>query len=597
MTISTINEVFYSAIERNLERAMLYKRKLEWVPISSQELYRSVVGVARTLESWGIGKGDRVAILSENRPEWAIADFAIMLLGGAGVPVYATLTPDQTLHLLRDSGARVIFVSTRDQLRKILSVRESCGLERIVMMDYDGTPDVIPMQEMLQNGPATRDTAFDRRALSVSPDQLATLIYTSGTTGVPKGAMLTQNNLASNLMHSLSFYEFHENQVMLSFLPLSHITARHADYAMFWHGVTLAYCPYIDELLPSLLEVKPHFFVAVPRVYEKIHNHVLAKIGTGLKRKLYDWAIGVGRAHKDEVLAGKTPSSPEWKLANTLLFSKIRKALGGRVEVYVSGGAPLSREMIDWYGSIGILIFEGYGMTETSPVIALNNPKCARPGSVGRVLANVQVKVAEDGEILVKGPSVFHGYWNLPEETAKSFEDGWFHTGDVGNLDEDGFLYVTDRKKDLIKTSGGKYIAPQPIEGRLKSSVLVAEAAIIGDRRKFPSVVLAPDFPTLETWAQQRKLQWNSHEELIEHPEVYALYKGIVDDINKDLARYEQLKKVLLVPDEFSIANGALTPTMKLKRRFIEERYRQRLDQLYSEAEAASAAFQERRAS
>jgi long-chain acyl-CoA synthetase len=311
---------------------MLYKRKLEWVPISSQELYRSVVGVARTLESWGIGKGDRVAILSENRPEWAIADFAIMLLGGAGVPVYATLTPDQTLHLLRDSGARVIFVSTRDQLRKILSVRESCGLERIVMMDYDGTPDVIPMQEMLQNGPATRDTAFDRRALSVSPDQLATLIYTSGTTGVPKGAMLTQNNLASNLMHSLSFYEFHENQVMLSFLPLSHITARHADYAMFWHGVTLAYCPYIDELLPSLLEVKPHFFVAVPRVYEKIHNHVLAKIGTGLKRKLYDWAIGVGRAHKDEVLAGKTPSSPEWKLANTLLFSKIRKALGGRVE-------------------------------------------------------------------------------------------------------------------------------------------------------------------------------------------------------------------------------------------------------------------------
>lgn len=595
MTIRTINEVFYSAVERNLDRAMLYKRKVEWVPISSQELYRSVVGIARSMQAWGIGKGDRVAILSENRPEWAMADFATMLLGAAGVPVYATLTAEQTLHILRDSGARVIFVSTSDQLRKILSVKNSCAVEKIVMMDYDGTPDVIPIEQLIKSGPPARDDDFDRLALNVGPDELATLIYTSGTTGVPKGVMLTQNNLASNLLHSLSFYQFQQGQVMMSFLPLSHITARHADYAMFWHGVTIAYCPYIDELLTSLLEVKPNFFVAVPRVYEKIHNHVLSKIGVGLKRKLYDWAIGVGRAHKDEVLDGKTPASAEWKLADKLLFSKIRAALGGRVKVFVSGGAPLSREMLDWYASIGALIYEGYGMTETAPVIAINNPQSSRPGTVGRVLSNVHVRIAADGEILVRGPSVFKGYWNLPEETAKAFEDGWFHTGDIGCLDQDGFLAITDRKKDLIKTSGGKYIAPQPIEGKLKNSPMVAEAAIIGDRRKFPSVVLAPDFAMLEDWARHKKLHWNSKDELIAHPQVYGLYKDIVEDVNKDLARYEKLKKLLLVSDEFSIANGALTPTMKLKRRFIEERYRQKLDDIYNEAEMLSVGFEEQR--
>jgi long-chain acyl-CoA synthetase len=584
MTICTINEMFYRAVERNLERALLFKRKIEWVPVSSRELYRDVVGVAQALERWGVGKGDRVAILSENRPEWAIADFATMLLGAATVPIYSTLTPEQTLYLLRDSGARVIFVSTSDQLRKLMSIKGECVVEKIVMMDFNGTPEVVPMQSLMESGPSSRDPEFDRRALSVGPDELATLIYTSGTTGVPKGAMLTQNNLASNLLHSLDLYAFRPGQISISFLPLSHITARHADYAMMWHGITVAYCPYIDELLASLLEVKPHFFVAVPRVYEKLHNHVLSKIGPkGLKRRMYNWAIGVGRTHKDEVLAGEMPTSIRWRLANRLLFSKIKAALGGRMEIFISGGAPLSRDLIDWYGCIGIRIYEGYGLTETSPVIALNNPNCARPGSVGPVLKNVQVRIAPDGEILVKGPSVFKGYWNMPEETAKAFEDGWFHTGDVGEVDEEGFLFVTDRKKDLIKTSGGKFIAPQPIEGRLKANALVGEAAIIGDRRKFPSVVLAPNFPELEEWAKQRKLQWNSRDDLIAHPQVCALYQEIVEDINKDLARYEKLKKLLLVADEFSIANGALTPTMKLKRRFIEERYRGKLDELYAE--------------
>ncbi len=581
MTVRTINEVFYTLVERNVERAMLFRRKYQWIPISSRELYRDVVGVARALESWSIRAGDRVAILSENRPEWAMADFATMLLGAIDVPIYPTLTPAQTQALLNDCGARVIFVSSHEQLRKLHSIKANTCLEKVVMMDYLGTPEVIPMQRLMTQGPNGRDEEFDRRALAVEPDTVATIIYTSGTTGTPKGAMLTQQNLASNLLHSLDLYQFKPSQIGISFLPLSHITARHVDYAMFWHGVTVAYCPFIDELLESLAQVKPNFFVAVPRVYEKIYSQVQSKIGSGLKRKLYNWAIGVGRAHKDEVLAGRTPNAFDWKLANALLFSKLQRALGGRVEIFISGGAPLNRELLDWYGSVGIRIYEGYGMTETSPVIALNNPHAYCPGSVGQPLANVEVRIAGDGEILVRGPSVFKGYWNMPQETAQVFEDGWFHTGDVGRLDENGFLFVTDRKKDLIKTSGGKFIAPQPIESKLKANTLVGEAVVVGDRRKFPSVIIAPDFHALEDWARLNGIPWGTREQLLAHPQVQGLYNDMVAEINRDLAQFEKMKKVLLIADEFSIADGSLTPSMKLRRRVVESRYRDKLDEMY----------------
>jgi long-chain acyl-CoA synthetase len=587
LTIQTINELFYSVVERNLDRVMIYRRKIKWVPVSAHELYRNVVGVARGLESWGIGKGDRIAILSENRPEWAIADFAAMLLGAVVVPIYTTLTREQTLHLLRDSGARVIFVSTADQLRKVQALKSDCALEKIVMMDYFGTSDVVPMQRLMHNGPVSgRDAAFDARALAVQPGDLATIIYTSGTTGTPKGAMLTQQNLASNLLYSLDMYEFRPGQTSVSFLPLSHVTARHVDYAMMWHGVTVAYCPFLDELSISLLEVNPNFFVAVPRVYEKVYNQVQAKIGTGFKRILYNWAMAVGREHKDEVLAGRRPSSLKWKLADWILFSKVKQGLG-QVEIFISGGAPLSRDLLNWYASIGIRIYEGYGLTETSPVVAVNNPKSYRAGSVGPVLKNVQVRIGDDGEVLVKGPSVFQGYWNMPEQTEAAFDGEWFRTGDVGRLDEDGFLYITDRKKDLIKTSGGKFIAPQPIESKLKSHPLVAEAAIVGDRRKFPCVLVAPDFPALEDWAKQQGVHFSSREQLIGDPQVYALYKNIVNEANRDLAQFEKIKKVLVIAEEFSIANGYLTPTMKLKRRVIEERYRAQIDALYNTSSEA----------
>ncbi len=588
MTIHTINEVFYRVVERNLHRAMMIKRHGKWTAIPSRQLYRNVVGVARALESWGVAKGDRVAILSENRPEWATADFATMLLGAATVPIYATLTPEQTLHMLRDSGAHTIFISNADQLRKVMSIKDRSALKTIVCMDPVGIPGVIPMEPLMLAGPEIRDREFDERALAMGPNEVATIIYTSGTTGTPKGAMLSQGNLASNLLHSLDLYDFHQGQVCISFLPLSHITARHVDYAMFWHGVTVAYCPVIEELLNTLAEVKPHFLVAVPRVYEKLHSHVQAKVHAGLKRKLYDWAIGVGKAHKDEVLDGKAPAALMWRLADQLFFKKVKSALGGRVEIFISGGAPLSRDMLDWYASIGIRICEGYGLTETSPVVALNNPKCYRAGSVGRVLKNVQIRIAEDNEILVRGPSVFKGYWNLPTETASAFDGEWFHTGDVGHIDEDGFLYITDRKKDLIKTSGGKFIAPQPIEGKFKASELVAEAAIIADRRKFPSAVIAPNFPVLEEWAKANGVSFASRAELVANPQVFALYEAVVNEVNKDLAQFEKIKKFLVVPDEFSIASGALTPTMKLKRRFIEEHYRKELDAVYESYAAAS---------
>lgn len=582
MKIRTINEVFYQVVDRNLERAMLSKQGVNWTPMSSHDIYRNVLGVARALLSWGIGEGDRVAILSENRPEWAFADFAAMLIGAAGVPIYATLTPEQVAYMLRDSGARVVFVSTANQLAKVLAIRQSTSVERIVVMDEMDAPDTVSMQRLMQQGPNARDPEFDSNALSVSPDDLATVIYTSGTTGTPKGAMLTQENLASNLFHSLDFYGFGPGSVSISFLPLSHITARHVDYAMFWHGVTVAYCPFIDELMQALLEVHPTVFVAVPRVYEKIFNQVQGKVGYGLKRKLYDWAMKVGSRNRDAVFAGKRPQDPMWNLADMVLFSKVRKALGSKVEIYISGGAPLSREIIDWYGSIGIRIFEGYGLTETSPVIALNNPKAYRPGSVGRPLANLEVKIASDGEILVKGPSVFKGYWNKPAETEAAFEGEWFRTGDVGRIDENGFLYITDRKKDLIKTSGGKFIAPQPLELSLKANQLVAEAAIIGDRRKFPLVIIAPNFPALESWAHENGIAFSSRKDLVQHAGVNALYRDIVGEVNLKLAQFEKLKKVLLVDDEFTVANGALTPTLKLKRRVIEERYRDLIERAYS---------------
>ena len=588
MNLKTLNEIFFSVVDRDDRVVMMHRRAIQWVSISSFEFYQGVLGVARALRDWGIAKGDRVAILSENRPEWTIADFACLLIGAVVVPVYTTLTGEQTAYILRDSGARVIFVSNDKQLQKVQSIQSQTAVGRIVVMDAVETAHAVHLQRLMHDGPKERDAQFDSAARTVVPDDLATIIYTSGTTGTPKGAMLTHGNMASNIAHSLSGFTIRGGEISISFLPLSHVTARHVDLAMLFRGVTLAYVSVLDQLPQALLEVRPTIFVGVPRVYEKIHGQVDAKAKGFPKKWIYRWALSVGRAHRAEVLADRRPTSLAWKLCDRLVYSKVRAGMGGRAEVFISGGAPLGRELAEWYADIGIRIDEGYGLTETSPVIAVNSPQAHKLGTVGKTLPNIEVRIAEDGEILVRGPSVFKAYWNRREETQAALTDGWFKTGDIGNIDADGYLSVTDRKKDLIKTSGGKFIAPQPIENSLKLNPLVGTAAILGDRRKFASVLISPNFVALEEWARENEIPSASRAELVVNPKVQALYEGIVEGTNQNLARFEKLKRVLLVPDEFTADNGALTPTMKLRRRVIEERYRKQIDEMYAQAEATT---------
>ena len=593
MSLRTLNDIFFAVADRNDRVVMMHRQAIQWVSTSSSEFYQNVGGIAWALGEWGIGKGDRVAILSENRPEWTLADFACLAIGAVVVPIYTTLTGEQTGYILRDSGARAVFVSTEKQFLKVSGIRDQTALEKIVVMDAVETAHAFHLQRLMHDGPKERDERFDGLASAAHPDDLATIIYTSGTTGTPKGVVLTHGNMASNIACSLSEFPIHRGHISLSFLPLSHVTARHVDFAMLYHGVTLAYVSAVDQLAQALLEVRPTIFVGVPRVYEKIHGQVNQKAKGFPKGWIYRWALSVGRAHWSEVLAGRIPASLTWNLANRLLYSKIRAGVGGRVEVFISGGAPLGRPLAEWYADVGIRIHEGYGLTETSPVIAVNTPTAHQLGTVGKPLANLEVRIAEDGEILVRGPSVFKGYWKRPEETEKVFAGDWFKTGDIGNLDADGFLSVTDRKKDLIKTSGGKFIAPQPLENSLKHHALIAEAVILGDKRKFPAVLIAPYFPLLEDWARVNQIVFATRGDLVAHAKVRALYEGIVAELNRDLARFEQLKRVVLIAEEFTAENGMLTASMKLRRRVVEERYRERIEEMYAAAEAESAASRE----
>jgi long-chain acyl-CoA synthetase len=591
MKPQTLNDIFFAIVERKHDRVMLVREGLKWIPVSSQDFYRNVAGVARALTQWGVTKGDRLAILSENRFEWAVTDFASLLLGIVVVPIYSTLTAQQTAYILCDSGARAAFVSTKEQLEKVLSIKDQTAVEKVVVMDPVECPDAdaVPMRHLMCDGPALPDLDLEASARAIIPDDLASIIYTSGTTGTSKGVQLTHGNLTSNVLNSLNDFDVRIGDVSVSFLPLSHVTARHADIALLHRGVTLAYCPFFEQLPQVLTEVLPTVFVAVPRVYEKIYGQVEQKAKGLPTWAIYRWALRVGRAHSSKILAGEEPTSFAWKLAHKLVYSKVRDRMGGRVATFVSGGAPLGKELAAWYASIGIRIHEGYGLTETSPVIAINTPRAHKIGTVGRPLANVEVQIAHDSEILVRGPSIFRAYWNRPDDTRDAFIDGWFKTGDIGNLDEDGFLSVTDRKKDLLKTSGGKFIAPQPVENSLKLNAFIGTAVVLGDRRKFASVIISPAFALLEQWARANHVHFSSREELVAHPKVMALYEGIVHELNRGLARYETLKRILLVADEFSATDGTLTPTLKLRRRAIEERYRQQIEDLYREAEVSAA--------
>jgi long-chain acyl-CoA synthetase len=583
MDIRTLPDIFYASVAYDLERHLSFKGPTGWRIISSRQLYGYVAALSRAFRQWGINRGDRVAILSENRPEWMIVDFACVSSGIVDVPIYATLTAAQTQYVLGNSGARVVCVSTVEQLRKVQSIQSQTKVEKIVVMDDVAEVNMIPLWPILEGASHEPDLEFDALAHSIQPDDLATLIYTSGTTGTSKGVMLSHGNLASCALMAHQQAEWEPGDVYLSFLPLSHVTARHVDYVCYLAGVTITYCAVFDQLPQMLQEAKPTIIVGVPRVYEKVRQEVERQAAHGIKRRILDWAVAVGKKHVDEIERGDTPAGLSWKLANSLVYSKIRQGFGGRSRAYFSGGAPLGHDLSEWFVCVGIPIFEGYGLTETSPTIAVNRLGAFKIGSVGKIVDGVRAKVADDGEILVQGPTVFQGYWQMPEETRAAFADGWFKTGDIGQLDSDGFLSVTDRKKDLIKTSGGKFIAPQPIENALKANVLIGQASVIGDRRKFASVVISPHFPLLEDWARANGVSFKSHEELVNAPKVRELYQGIIEELNKKLAHFETIKKILLVPDEWSMATGEITPTLKLKRRVIEAKYKDRIDALYRE--------------
>jgi long-chain acyl-CoA synthetase len=466
-------------------------------------------------------------------------------------------------------------------------------LEHVVVMDAGEFDGADSFAALMAEAPAKqqRDAEFDVMVKLTRPEDLATIIYTSGTTGEPKGVVLTHGNLASNVNVSTGPFSFNDQDCCISFLPLSHVTARHLDYALMCSGTRLAYCPRFDLLPVAMKAVKPTIFVAVPRVYEKIRQAVEGKSASSpVKSRILAWALGVGKKHRAETLAGKTPGGLGWKLASKLVFGKIREAFGGEVKVFVSGGAPLGMDTAGWFADAGIRIFEGYGLTETSPVIALNYPDAHRIGTVGKALANVECRFAEDGELEVKGPSIFVGYWKKDKETAEAFTaDGWFKTGDIGNMDADGFLSITDRKKELLKTSGGKMIAPQPIENKLKANTLVGQAALVGDKHKFACVLISPNFAALEEWASGQGVRQADRASMVKDAKVEKAYQEIVDRVNLGLAHFESIKRVRVVPEEWSVETGEMTPSLKLKRRVVEQKYADEIAEFYADEATAKA--------
>jgi long-chain acyl-CoA synthetase len=591
--LKTVNDVFGLVTGRGDTVVMLWQDgDGAWKPITSNELYGRIRALADVLRGWGVGKGDRVALLSENRWDWAVTDFAVLAVGGVDVPLYPTLTPEQIGYMLRDSGAKVAVVSSQAQYDKVVAAGELPELEHVVVMDageFTGTESFGALIEGAKAKEA-RDAAFDAMVKDAKPEDLATIIYTSGTTGEPKGVMLTHGNLASNINYSTGPMGFGERDSCISFLPLSHVTARHLDYAMMCHGARVAYCPKFDLLPVAMKAVKPTILVAVPRVYEKIRQAVEGKSALSpVKSKILSWAVATGRKHRADVLVGKKPGGLSWKIADKLVFSKIREAFGGCAAVFISGSAPLGMDTAGWFADVGIRIFEGYGLTETSPVISLNFPDAHRIGTVGKALKNVECRFAGDGELEVKGPSVFEGYWKKEKETAEAFTpDGWFKTGDIGNIDKDGFISITDRKKELLKTSGGKFIAPQPIENKLKANVLVSQAALVGDKHKFACVLISPNFAALEGWAKGQGIATGDRGALVKDAKVMKAYQEIVDKVNMGLANYESMKRVGLVAEEWSVEDGTMTPSMKLKRRVVEQRYAKEIGAFYADEATAA---------
>jgi len=593
----TLNDLFFGAMDRFASRpvAMRVKRDERWQEISFAETRDRVQCLAAGMRELGIQPGSHVALLSENRPEWALLDFACLTIRCADVPIYPTLPAGQVSYILRDSGAVAILVSSKSQLEKILAIRHpdvTPALRHIIALDEDAVgPGVMPLADLYQRGKAalTKYPRWQEEALEATPSDLATLIYTSGTTGDPKGVMLTHGNLTSNVVCGLKALDLGDGDECLSFLPLSHVFERMAGHYCMWQsGCIINYAQSIDTVSADLVERKPTVVLSVPRLYEKIYARILeGAAGSALKRRIFSWCRASGETWAEYVLAKKpVPGGIAFKkgLANRLVFSKLQQRTGGRLRFFVSGGAPLSAEIAKFFFAAGLPIYEGYGLTETSPVISVNSADYIRMGTVGHPIPGVEVKIAGDGEILTRGPHVMKGYYNKPEATREAIDgEGWFHTGDIGLVDPDGFLKITDRKKDIIVTAGGKNIAPQPIENRVKTNKFILNAVMLGDKRKFPIMLVVPNIPELKTWAQGKNLSAPSDAALVALKECGDKIEREVRKTLRDLAQFEMPKKVVLIEKDFSIESGELTPTLKVKRRVVEKHYQGLIESVYTE--------------
>ncbi len=589
----TLTQLFFDAVDNfSTKRAALrYKQDGVWHDITHRELAQRVKHASVGLMELGVKSGDRVAILSQNCPEWAVADYACLTARCVDVPVYPTIPANQVAYILRDSGACAAFVEDEAQYEKVAAYRhELPALRHVVLFrSCGGASDTETLEDLCQRGAAAapRHPGYRDDAYSLRPDDVATIIYTSGTTGDPKGVMLTHANITSNVAAALRVLEIGPEDSCLSVLPLSHSFERMAGhYTMFHAGATINYVESIEELANNMAEVRPTVSLLVPRIYEKIYGRVLenALAGGALKRRIFFWARRTADKWADLSLAGQTipgALSVKKKIAHRLVFSKLHKRTGGRIRFFVSGAAPLAPEIAKFFYAAGLRVVEGYGLTESSPVIAVNPLEAIRIGSVGPAVPGVEVRVAEDGEILARGPNIMKGYHNLPEATAEAVDaDGWLHTGDIGELDDAGYLRITDRKKDIIVTAGGKNIAPQPIENAVKLNKFIANALMIGDKRKFPVIMVVPDLEVVAAWADERGLAVE-RDQLATHSDVTAMLEREVMGALRDLASYEMPKKVILLEKDFSIEDGSLTPSLKVKRRVVEERYRDRIEEAY----------------
>ncbi|NOY87272.1 MAG: long-chain fatty acid--CoA ligase [Deltaproteobacteria bacterium] len=595
---NTIVRMVDARVELYGERTVM-ERKVEgtWQPVSWKDLSRAYREVARGLACLGFESGDRVAILSENRPEWVFADLGILAIGGVDVPLYWTLTPAQLEYILLDCSAGAIFVSSVEYLDKILKIRSGLPELRMIVC-FDPVPedrlgdDVITFDDLLARGCEAIPELWESLGKSIAEgeaDDLVTIIYTSGTTGEPKGAMLTNNNFLSNVRQILEVIQIKNTDTCLSFLPLSHVFERLAYYLFLYTGGKIAYAESIDQLIPNMGEVRPTILVSVPRVYEKAYGRILDRVRESslLKRIIFVTSLSIGQEVSRRLQQGKDLSG--WlrfrqRFADRLVFSRLRQTFGGRIRLMISGGAPLSKRIAEFFHAAGLIILEGYGLTETSPVISANDLERLRFGSVGHPLPGVEVRIADDGEIQVRGPNVMKGYFNRPSDTAESIDqDGWFSTGDLGHIDHDGFLVITGRKKNIIVTAGGKNVAPSLIENALSADKFISQAFVFGDRRQYISALIVPDWDRMENYAREHKIKFSSRRELCDNSEIKELLQGRIDSAQVDLSRVEQVKRFKIMEREFSQDKGEVTPTMKLRRKVITSRFWKDLESLYDD--------------